>query len=92
MSDLRTARAPVGQPGHVGVDFPHLDNTCQLLSKGRSMGDRRYSTAKVDLGLLTPEFPLLMNKQSQRCFSLLALGSAARSRSSYRLSLSWRGG
>ena len=35
------------------------------------MGDR-YSTAKVDIGLLTPNFPLFMNKQSQRYFSLRA--------------------
>ena len=33
------------------------------------MGDR-HSTAKVDLGLLTPNFPLFVNKQSQRYFSL----------------------
>ena len=33
------------------------------------MGDR-YRTANVDFGLLTPNFPLFMNKQSQRYFSL----------------------
>ena len=34
------------------------------------MGDR-YSTAKVDFGLLTnTKIPLFMNKQSQRYFSL----------------------
>ena len=34
------------------------------------MGDR-HSTAKVGFRLLTPNFPLFMNKKSQRYFSLL---------------------
>ena len=40
----------------------HLNNTRQLPSTGRSMVGR-CSTAKADFGLLTPNFPLFMNKQ-----------------------------
>ena len=45
------------------------------------MGDR-HSTAKVDFGLLTPNFPFLfMNKQSQRYFSLRTIQDRRQSRS-----------
>ena len=50
----------------------HLNNTRQLPSTGRSVIGR-CSTAKADFGLLTPTFPLFMNKQRRL---LCALGSA----------------
>jgi len=50
-------------------------------SKERLMGDR-HSTAKVDFGLLTSDFPFLfMNKQSQRYFSLRTIQDRRQSRS-----------
>ena len=61
------------RPGHVGADHQHLDNTRQLPSTGRSM-DGRCSTAKVDFGLLTPNFPLFMNKQRRLLRALVVLG------------------
>ena len=38
----------------------------------------RYSTAKVDFWLLTPNFPLFMNKQSLLHFPLPQLPSLSR--------------
>ena len=48
--------------GWGGRPREHLSTTRQLPSTGRSMVGR-CSTTKVDFGLLTPNFPLFMNKQ-----------------------------
>ena len=59
-----------------GADHQHLNNTRQLPSTGRSMVGR-CSTAKVDFGLLTPNFPLFMNKQRRLLSALSASIHAA---------------
>ena len=58
----KTIRIFTDRPGHVEADRHHLNSTRQLPSTGRSMVGR-CSTAKIDFGLLTPDFPLFMNKQ-----------------------------
>ena len=81
------------RPGHVGADHQHLNNTRQLRSTGRSMVGR-CSTAKVDFGRLTPNFPLFMNKQRRLlCELVLVLrGGCARERKkrSWWCSCTWR--
>ena len=62
----------------MGADHQDLNNTRQLLSTGRSMVGR-CSTAKVDFGLLTPNFPLFMNKQRRlrRALRLTRIGASS---------------
>ena len=78
MNIFLSIRIFTDRPGHVGADHQHLNNTRQLPSTGRSMVGR-CSTAKVDFGLLTPNFPLFMNKQRRLLCALRtahACGSA----------------
>ena len=58
-------------PVFMNADHQHLNNTRQLPSTGRSMVGR-CSTAKVDFGRLTPNFPLFMNKQRRLLRALAA--------------------
>ena len=85
MNTFFSIRIFTDRPGHVGVDHQHLNNTRQLPSTGLSMVCR-CSTAKFDFGLLTPDFPLFMNKQRRLLCALAgSLGrrsSDARRRSS----------
>ena len=71
MNTFFSIRIFTDRPGHVGADHQHLNNTRQLPSTGRSMVGR-CSTAKVDFGLLTPNFPLFMNKQRRLLRALAA--------------------
>ena len=66
MNTKYSIRISTDRPGHVGADHQHRNNTRQFPSTlGRSMVGR-CSTAKVDFGLLTPNFPLFTTNKQRR--------------------------